>query len=127
MNRGNKAASGCLSLAVVVFFLPLAIGVWLPDAISLQRNILAEATSDQGEIIRVKQYWNSVDFYNTELEHVSTNGTVETWVLDGDDMKSWSVPLSVDWGAKEAKVTLGGNRRMTVDWAEGAIWRNPRP
>jgi hypothetical protein len=96
--------------------LPLLIGIWLPDVISAPRHTLAEQRLASGHSFRVIQYWNRADFYNTELLRTSPDGTVETHVLDGDDNKSWSVPLVVDEQRKTATVTLGGGRVKKVDW-----------
>jgi len=96
--------------------LPLLIGIWLPDVISAPQHTLAERRLASGHSFRVIQYWNRGDFYNTELLHISPDGTVETHVLDADDSKSWSVPLTVDEQRKTATVTLGGGRVKKVDW-----------
>jgi hypothetical protein len=96
--------------------LPLLIGIWLPDIISAPRHVLAEERLASGHSFRVIQYWNRGDFYNTELWHAFPNGTVETTVLDGDDNKSWSLPLNIDEQNKTATVTLSGNRVKRIDW-----------
>src|SRR5688500_1646229 len=103
----------------MVLVLPLQVGVWVPDVIAAPRNVLAEERRENGESVRVIQYWNRIDFYSTELEYVGTNGTVTTCTLDGDDSKSWRVPLVVDWERKKAKVTLGGGRLRNVDLVSG--------
>jgi hypothetical protein len=99
--------------------LPLQVGVWVPDMIAAPRKVLAEARRENGESVRVIQYWNRCDFYSTELWYVGTNGVSRTCTLDGDDSKSWNVPLSVDWETKKARVTLGGGRLRVVDLARG--------
>ena len=96
--------------------LPLFIGIWLPDVIYAARHTLAEQKLPSGHSFRVIQYWNRADFYNTELLHTSPNGVVETYLLDGDDDKSWSVPLVVDEQGKTVEVTLSGGRVKRVDW-----------
>jgi len=103
-------------LAGAMLGLPLLIGIWLPDVISAPRHTLAEQQLASGHSFRVIQYWNRGDFYNTELEHVSPNGTAETHVLDADDSKSWRVPLVVDEQHKTATVTLSGGRVIQVAW-----------
>ena len=99
-----------------VFGLPLLIGIWLPDVISARRQTLAEQQLASGHSFRVIQYWNHCDFYNTELLHTFPNGVVETNVLDGDDSKSWNVPLLIDEQRRTATITLGGGRVKKVDW-----------
>jgi hypothetical protein len=106
-------------VSAVALFLPLQIGVWVPDMIAAPRNVLAEARRENGESVRVIQYWNRCDFYSTEFWYVGTNGVSTTCTLDGDDSKSWSVRLAVDWEAKKARVTLGGGRLRVVDLVRG--------
>jgi hypothetical protein len=106
---------------VLLFWIPLQIGIWLPDVLLAPRHVLAEQRSPSGEIIRVIQYWNRVDFYSTELEFVDTDGKAQGFTLDGDDSKSWSVPLIVDWNTKIAQVTLVGGPLRTVDLKVGKV------
>jgi hypothetical protein len=96
--------------------LPLLIGIWLPDVISAPRHILAERRLADGHVFRVVQYWNRSDFYNTELVHLSPNGTIETHLLDADDSKSWHVPLLIDEQHKIARITLNGGRVKSINW-----------
>jgi len=99
-----------------LFILPLLIGVWLPDVISAPEHTLAEQRLASGHSFRVVQYWNRVDFYSTELRVTSPGGSTETHRLDGDDSKSWRLPLVVDEQRQTATVTLGGGRVRKVDW-----------
>ena len=103
-------------LVGAILGLPLLIGIWLPDVISAPQHTLAEQQLASGHSFRVIQYWNRVDFYNTELLHTFPNGTVETHVLDADDSKSWGVPLVVDEQHKTVRLTLGGGRVRKVEW-----------
>ncbi|MBX3734981.1 MAG: hypothetical protein KF791_20590 [Verrucomicrobiae bacterium] len=96
--------------------LPLLIGVWLPDVITASERTLAEQHLDSGHAFRVVQYWNRVDFYSTELRVTSPDGGTETHTLDGDDSKSWRLPLVIDGQHHTAAVTLGGGRVRKVDW-----------
>src|SRR5436190_22840166 len=98
------------------FGLPLLIGVWLPDVIGAPECTLAEQRLPSGHAFRVVQYWNHVDFYSTELRVTLPDGTTETHTLDGDDSKSWRLPLVIDEQHHTATVTLGGGRVKTVDW-----------
>lgn len=106
-------------MAAIVLFVPLLIGVWIPDVISAPRNVLAELRRTNGETVRVIQYWNRCDFYSTELEYTGTNGVLARCTLDADDSKSWRVPVVVDWEMKKAKVTIGGGRLRVVDLLSG--------
>jgi hypothetical protein len=108
-----------LTVAVVLgalFSLPMLIGVWLPDVISAQEHTLAEQRLASGYSFRVVQYWNRVDFYSTELRVTSPDGRTEVHTLDGDDSKSWRLPLTVDEQSHTATVMLGGGRERKVDW-----------
>ena len=96
--------------------LPLLIGVWLPDVISAPERTLAQQRLASGHTFRVVQYWNHVDFYSTELRVTSPDGSSETHTLDGDDSKSWRLPLVIDEQRHTATVTLGGGRVRKVDW-----------
>ena len=101
---------------MVILFAPLFIGVWLPDIIFDTPRTLAEASSPDGGHFRVVQYWNHFDFYSTELHHTRPDGTTGGHTLDGDDAKSWSVPLVLDPKDHTATVTLSGGRIRTVPW-----------
>ena len=103
-------------LFVALFGLPLLIGVWLPDVISAPQRVLAEQRLASGYAFRVVQYWNRVDFYSTELRVTSPDGRTETHTLDGDDGKSWRLPLVIDEQQHTATVTLRGGRIRKVDW-----------
>ena len=119
-----KAAVVFAIVNVGILVAPLAVGIWLPDVISAPRKVLAEDRRANGELVRDIQYWNRVDFYNTELEYSGTNGVSTRCTLDADDSKSWRVPLVVDWEKKKAKVTLGGGRLRIVDLLLGEWERN---
>ena len=107
--------AGCL-LTGAIFVLPLFVGIWLPDVFFAPQNTLAERRLASGHSFRVIQYWNHGDFYNTELLHFFPDGTAATNVLDGDDNKSWFVPLVIDEQQKTVTVTLSGGRLKTVNW-----------
>jgi hypothetical protein len=99
-----------------LFCLPMLIGVWLPDVLTAREHTLAEQRITSGHSFRVVQYWNRVDFYSTELRVTSPDGSTETHTLDGDDSKSWPLPLSIDEQNRTATVTLGRGRVRKVDW-----------
>jgi hypothetical protein len=96
--------------------LPLSIGIWLPDVFTDSEHVLAERQLASGHSFRVVQYWNRVDFYTTLLRHTSPDGTLETFVLDGDDGKSWSTPLVINEETRSARITLRGGRVKRVFW-----------
>jgi hypothetical protein len=110
-----------MALVVVLVFgtvlvLPLMVGVWVPDILTAPENILAERRLADGHVFRVVQYWNHCDFYSTELRVISPDGQTNGYTLDGDDSKSWSVPLKIDEQHRMATVTLGGKRVRKVGW-----------
>jgi hypothetical protein len=106
-----------LFVVLVIFLLmPLLAGVWLPDVFFARKHTLASHTLTNGYSFRVVQYWNRVDFYTTELHVTTPDGSTEVHVLDGDDSKSWRLPLLVDQYRRTATVTLGGGRVRTVEW-----------
>ena len=96
--------------------LGLLIGVWLPDVVFAPEHTIAEQRLASGHTFRVVQFWNRVDFYSTELRVTSPDGRTETHTLDGDDSKSWRLPLTVDEQRHTAMVILGGGRVRKVDW-----------
>ena len=102
-------------LAMGAVVLPLKWGVWIPDFLGYTRT-LAEAQSTTGEHIQIYQRWNYVDFYTTELVVTHPDGSTKKVVLDGDDGKSWRVPISLDETTRTATLTLGGNRTMKETW-----------
>jgi hypothetical protein len=114
--KSVKTALIAVAAAVTTVFLPLKIGVWLPDMVNAPRAILAKARSSDGHEFTVIQYWNRADFYNTELIHTSPDGSMKTIVLDGDDSKAWQLPMTVDETERVVSVTLGGNRLKKITW-----------
>jgi len=105
-----------IALFGVLLCLPLLVGIWLPDVISAPHHTLAEQRLASGHSFRVVQYWNRVDFYSTELHITSPDGRTEVHTLDGDDSKSWRLPLVIDENLRTATVTLGGSRVKKVSW-----------
>ena len=105
-----------VSFALLLFLAAVCIGVWPPDVFSDARHTLAATTLPSGYSFRVLQYWNHFDFYSTELQVQAPDGRTEVHTLDGDDSKSWHVPLRVDEPSRTAIVILGGNRERTVHW-----------
>ncbi len=104
------------AMPALLLLLPLALGIWLPDVMGNRKHTLASAALTNGYAFRVVQYWNHVDFYSTELHVTSRDGRTEVHTLDGDDSKSWRVPLVVTEQGRTATVILGGGRVKKVDW-----------
>jgi hypothetical protein len=110
---------GCailLTCAAIAFTLPLGWGAWVPDLLFAPHRTLAATTSPSGISFRVVQYWNRFDFYSTELHISPPTTSTEIVTLDGDDNKSWSVPLAVNESSRVATVTLSGGRSKSVHW-----------
>jgi hypothetical protein len=105
-----------IGLIVAAFAAPLLIGIWLPDVFSEAEHTLAEQRLGSGLTVRVVQYWNHVDFYNTELRVTAPDGKTTLHILDADDNKSWRLPLVVDEQRRSATVILGGNRARVANW-----------
>lgn len=116
MKRTHALTVAALAIAVLVPLLPLVIGVWLPDVFIARPHTLASLTLTNGYRFQVVQYWNHIDFYSTELRITSPDGHTQVHTLDGDDAKSWRVPMTVDERRRIASVTLGGGRLRTVSW-----------
>jgi hypothetical protein len=91
-------------------------GIWLPDVVFAPRSTIAYAKLPSGYTFRVIQYWNRVDFYSTELHIVSPDGREQEHTLDGDDNKSWRVPMQIDESNRAVLVTLGGGRKKQVSY-----------
>lgn len=110
-----------IAAIVAAFFagslgLPLLVGIWLPDVVSAPRRTLAEHRSTDGYSFRVIQFWNRIDFYSTHLHVTAPDGSTEVFVLDGDDRKSWHLPLVINEQNRTATVTLSGDRVRRVKW-----------
>jgi hypothetical protein len=103
-------------VAAALLILPLRVGIWLPDVLVAPEKTLAEQKLSNGYSFRVVQYWNRSDFYTTQLRVTSPNGITETNTLDGDDSKSWRLPLVINQSTRTATVTLSGNRMRSVEW-----------
>ena len=87
---------------------------------------LAHVTASTGSTYDVVQYWNHVDFYTTELRVTLADGTTKVVTLDGDDAKTWSVPLTVDEVRGVATVVLSGHRTRTVSLPDGTVLRDTK-
>jgi len=85
---------------------PLAIGVWPPDVLSGRTFVLASAASQTGDRFQVVHYWNYSDFYTTELEHLSADGTLKVTQIDWDDTKQWSCEVRVIDEEKKVLITF---------------------
>jgi hypothetical protein len=125
-HKMKKTIIAIAILAAALIF-PLAVGVWLPDVLYAKHHTIAEIVASDGNSFRVIQYWNRGDFYNTELLHLTPEGRTSRHVLDGDDSKSWSVPITVDVIKKNVYVRLSGNRTKTVKYGEAEQYAAPLP
>ena len=101
---------------------PLVCGVWPPDIFTLgSSRTLVEITGPSGTKYRVAQYWNHLDFYTTELRVTLADTRNKVIELDGDDQKSWSVPLTVDEVGDIVTVGLSGHRTKKVRLSDGTV------
>ncbi|MGJ8658041.1 MAG: hypothetical protein ACSHX6_16460 [Akkermansiaceae bacterium] len=101
--------------SVIALALPLAMGVWVPDFLGYTTSV-ARAETSSGVVIKVEQRWNYVDFYDTSVVVRYPDGHERQITLDGDDNKSWSVPMELDEDRRVAKITLSGGRYRSVGW-----------
>jgi hypothetical protein len=104
------------SLAGIPALLICAFVIWPPDIFTGARHTIATLTLTNGDSFTVVQYWNRTDFYSTELHHRSRDGHITVDTLDGDDVKSWNVPIAVDEQRRTVTVTLTGHRQRTVSF-----------
>jgi hypothetical protein len=102
-----------VALALLV---PLLIGVWLPDCFYSRVREIASARLADGTDFRVTQYCDGCSDYMTELWITYPDGRRERQTLDGDDNKSWHIPISIDPASRTATVVLSGDRQKKVSW-----------
>jgi hypothetical protein len=114
--RAGKILLLVVLLISAVLLVPLAFGVWVPDVFSGRSHTIASLRLSDGSEFRVVQYWNHIDFYSTELQHIQPGGQHESWVLDGDDRKRWHIPISVDENARTVSVPHEGPNLKTIAW-----------
>jgi hypothetical protein len=101
---------------------PLVWGVWPPDIFTLgSSRTLAEVSGPSGARYQVAQYWNHLDFYTTELRITLPDARKKVIELDGDDQKSWSVPLTVDEVGDVVTVGLSGHRTKKVRLSDSKV------
>jgi len=103
-------------LLVILFFAPLLIGIWLHDIVLRRPHTLATENLPNGDSFRIIQYWNNIDFYNTEFLHITPDGTTNTTILDGDDKKQWRGVLRVNPSNRTATIILEGDGIRTLNW-----------
>ena len=82
------------------------LGVWPPDIGFREASVLASADSVSGERFKVVQYWSWFDFYRTQVEDISPDGTVHVAVIDGDDRKQWPCAAQVIEPEKKLVIAL---------------------
>jgi hypothetical protein len=119
----NTRRGGVVGFALIVvgilaalLLLPLLIGIWPPDVFTGRRVLVSEGLCADGTKVEVVQYWGG-DFYMTEM-HITApgGGPKDVRVLDVDDDKEWSLPISIDERKREIRVTLSGNRDRIEKW-----------
>lgn len=98
-------ACGLTLLGILWSALYYALGVWLPDIASGKETLLASAESVTGERFKVVQFW-SYDFYTTQVEQVSPDGTINVAVIDCDDRKQWPSSSWVSEAEKKFVINL---------------------
>lgn len=123
-----KAWKTQISFALVVALipgLPLLFGIWLPDLVRTEPNILAETPLENGQTSRVIQYWrwnaHGNSGYKTEFRVTDAKGELIELVMveeESDTRKRWRIPLvvTVKGGRAHAEITLSEVRVKEVDW-----------
>ena len=96
-------------------FLPLTMGVWLPDVFGKQHT-LCSGTTSTGYQVSIVQYWNHVDFYTTEARITAPDGVTSISIVDGDASKTWTATLEMDPSQKGATYRLPNGRVGTFTW-----------
>ena len=94
MNIARKSIVAILSIFAALI-LCFSHFVWFPDLFKTQKNVLATLVNVNGTRIVVKQWWNKVDFYSVELEHMDENGRIHVSLIDGDSPKWWNCRLNL--------------------------------
>jgi len=100
-----------IALPVILF---CVFVIWPPDVFSGARLTLGSLRLPDGQSFSVVQYWNHIDFYSTELQHLSSDGHSESYTLDGDDHKRWSAQIVAD--GLNRVVTVEGYNHVTVPY-----------
>ncbi|MFA6174892.1 MAG: hypothetical protein WC701_14615 [Kiritimatiellales bacterium] len=113
----KKYLIGIIAVAIsaAIFFISVSV-IWLPDLFTGAKHVIASVSLANGNSFTVVQYWNRTDFYSTELHHRCPDGNITVSTLDGDDRKSWKVPIAVDEQKRLVTVTLSGGRSRIVSY-----------
>ncbi len=107
----------CVSLFIFgAFYAANKIGVWLPDVVFPSEKVISQIETTDKHRFAVTQIWNQVDFYSTFLKHENPDGRIETYVIDGDDLKAWSYQFTLDESTHTVRVDSSGHYSATYDW-----------
>lgn len=83
----------------------------------LRTRTVGTITASTGDLFVVTQTWNcGLDGYITELIHTDASNRVTTHTLDGDDVRSTAVPLSLDEKRRMIRVDLSPTRSRSVPY-----------
>ncbi len=80
---------GIIGIIILLVWLTLRWGFWLPDVITHRTVILDELTTANGDGLRLIQRWVG-DGYLTRLQHTNQQGRAWWFTIEGDAMKAWS-------------------------------------
>ena len=111
-----RCGLGLLLGIAAAFALPAIIGVWPLDFFG-QDRVIGQAESSSGHRIEIVQRWNFIDFYTTDAQIVSPDGSRSVTVLDGDDSKHWSsIPIQLGADGRSATISLRAGHSQHLAW-----------
>lgn len=103
----------------------ISFGVWLPDLLLRQENVLEIAKFSHNYEVRIIQVWDS-DFYKTIGRLSKPDGTTQDFLLDTDGFKLWNCQCEVHLSESNMQVKViqkssQGLWRQTVEyqWSTG--------
>lgn len=97
--------------------------VWPLDFFG-SKKIVTQATTSSGHNFAIAQWWNRVDFYSVELQHISPEGAKYSCIVVADTPKWWSCNMHFTSNANQVEITHNGKNVGIYDW-QMKILRRP--
>ena len=82
------------------------------DVFGGKERVVGKRELPDGERIEIVQYWNSGDFYNLELRHITNNQETYECLIDPDCLRLSTCKISIDPITCEA--TIAGRHGILV-------------